>query len=237
MTSARILIVDDDREIARLLTELLERYDYRVEVAHDAAGARRALAAAPVDLLILDVKMPGETGIDLCRQVRATSRIPIIMLTAVSHLVDRVVSLEVGADDYVTKPFEGREIVARIRALLRRTGGNLPADATPQQRLIALRGWTLDLACSELRSDAGILVPLTLAEFDLLQALARRQDVVMSREWLMETTRGSVRPQQSRNVDVLINRLRSKMQLHEGGAPLIETVRQGGYLMRSAPRA
>jgi two-component system OmpR family response regulator len=195
------------------------------------------LAATPFDLLILDVMMPGETGIDLCRKVRATSQIPIIMLTAVSHLVDRVVSLEVGADDYVTKPFEGREIVARIRALLRRSGATLPKDAPPQQRVITFRGWTLDLMRSELRSDAGILVPLTLAEFDLLQALAQRQDVVMSREWLMETTRGSVRPQQSRNVDVLVNRLRGKMQPYQTGPSFIETVRQGGYIMRSAPRA
>jgi two-component system OmpR family response regulator len=232
LAGQQILVVDDDREIARLVTELLERYDYEVEVAHSAEAARRLLKAKPFDLVILDVLMPGETGTELCLQIRNHSAVPIIMLTAVSELTDRVVGLVVGADDYIAKPFEGRELLARIRALLRRFG-HTPAAQGKSERLIAFGEWRLDLSRRELRSAAGVLVPLSNAEFQVLRALAQRPNVVMSREWLAEDALGATHDPASRGIDVLICRLRSKMRPHEDATPLIETLRSGGYALRA----
>lgn len=232
LAGQQILVVDDDREIARLLTELLERYDYQVQVAHSAEAARQLLNARPFDLVILDVLMPGETGTELCLHIRRHSAVPIIMLTAVSELPDRVIGLEVGADDYIAKPFEGRELLARIRALLRRLGQGRPRQ-DKDRPVIAFGEWRLDLGRNELRSAAGVLVPLANAEFQVLRALAQRPNVVMSREWLAEAALGATHDPASRGIDVLISRLRSKMRPHEGSAPLIETLRTGGYALRA----
>ena len=234
MEPPRVLIVDDDKEIARLLAELLERHDYRFDLAHDVAEARRRLAKQSYDLIVLDVMMPGENGLDLCRQIRARSSMPILMLTAMAQLTDRVVGLELGADDYITKPFEGRELLARIRALLRRANGQ-GAGAVPSQAAspLSFGAWRLDVAKAELRYNGRLLVPLTTAEFRILRALAERPNVIMSRDWLGEAAQGSVPNAQSRNVDVAISRLRAKMAPHEQGGPTIETVRSGGYVLRT----
>jgi two-component system OmpR family response regulator len=231
----RILIVDDDREIARLLVELLERHDYEVEAASNAASARGLLRARSFDLVICDVRMPGESGTDLCRQIRNQSTVPIIMLTAVCELTDRVIGLELGADDYITKPFEGRELMARIRAVMRRAG-ETATRPTRTPSILTFGEWRLDLGKSELRRASGALVPLSNAEFNVLSALAQRPNVVMSREWLAEVALGAAHCPGSRNIDVVVSRLRTKVRAHDAGDEPIETVRTGGYALRAPVR-
>lgn len=234
MESARILIVDDDKETARLLGDLLKRHDYSLDLAYDVAAARQQLAEESYDLIVLDVRMPGEDGLDLCRETRARSSIPILMLTAMAQMTDRVVGLELGADDYVTKPFEGRELLARIRALLRRARGQGAMSRTsPRSSPLSFGAWRLDVAKTELRYDDRLLVPLTKVEFQILRAMAERPNVIMTRNWLGEAAQGSVPAAHSRNVDIAISRLRAKMAPYERGRPLIETVRSGGYVIRS----
>jgi two-component system OmpR family response regulator len=227
----RLLVVDDDREIGRLLVQLFERSEYEVDAVLSAEAARARLKIRAYDLVLLDVMMPGETGIVLCRQIRAQSGVPIIMLTAVSELTDRVVGLELGADDYITKPFEGRELLARVRAVLRRSTDGA-TETVKGTASLDFGVWRLDVRRRELRSAAGVMVPLSNAEFRVLRALAQRPNVVMSRDWLAEAALGASYAQDSRGIDVLISRLRSKLHPHEGERETIGTVRAGGYVLR-----
>jgi len=228
----RLLVVDDDREIGRLLVQLFERSEYEVDAVLSAEAAKDRMKIRAYDIVLMDVMMPGESGIALCRQIRAQSGVPIIMLTAVSELTDRVVGLELGADDYVTKPFEGRELLARVRAVLRRSseGSTEPPKRAPS---LDFGIWRLDVRRRELRSAAGVMVPLSDAEFRVLRALAQRPNVVMSRDWLAEAAVGAAYAQDSRGIDVLVSRLRSKLHPHEGEQETIGTVRAGGYVLRA----
>ena len=231
MGNARILLVDDDREIAELVHELLLTSDYDIDIVHSAAAARQKIKLMTYDLFIVDVMMPGGSGLDLCREVRANIPTPIILLTALSSLIDRVLGLELGADDYVTKPFEGRELLARVKALLRRTADvGLLANMRPS--VLSFGDWRLDRARGELRRVTGELVALSAAELNVLGALAERPNITMSRDWLMEVAYGDIFDSRRRNVDVLVSRLRSKMQPHDQTLILIETVRNNGYALR-----
>ncbi|NEQ99950.1 MAG: response regulator [Cyanothece sp. SIO2G6] len=295
---SHILIVDDDREIRDLLSQFLQKHGYQVTAVADGTEMRHQLAhqeQGAYDLVVLDLMLPGEDGLSLCRQLRSTSTIPIVMLTAVGEDVDRIIGLEMGADDYITKPFNPRELVARIKAVLRRNAYaqaavqgspalsdhldlDSPASASPDpnqphpdqpQTLTPLQaisnaatqvvssptqyflfeGWLLDLGKRELRAcqasssslasslaqtsdlvPSGTLVSLTAGEFDLLLAFVEHPQRVLSRDQLLEYTKGYAAVSFDRSIDVQLSRLRRKIEANPKEPQLIKTVRGGGYL-------
>ncbi len=237
-----ILVVDDDREICTLLARFLGGHSYRVSLARDGGEMVRALEASRVDMIILDVMLPGEDGFALCRRVRASSVTPIIMLTAAGDETDRIVGLEMGADDYLCKPFNPRELLARIRAVLRRAGGPGASVSVGEGGAYAggpvfvFEGWRLDLARRELRSPQGVLVQLSAGEFDLLVAFAERPQRVLNRDQLLDITRGRAASPFDRSIDVQVSRLRRKIEPDAVEAALIKTVRGGGYLFATNVR-
>jgi two-component system OmpR family response regulator len=227
-TDAHILIVDDDRGTRDLLREFLERHGLHVSVARDGEEMQSILKSTTIDLLVLDVMLPGRSGLEICRDIRARSRMPIIMLTAVTETVDRVVGLEMGADDYVPKPFDPRELLARVRAVLRRPPME-GASKRSEPRTYRFAGWTLDCARRRLIAPGDVRVELTTAEFNLLQALVRSAQHVLSREQLMDLAGGDGTMSYDRSVDILVSRLRRKMEDDPRAPKLILTVRGGGY--------
>ncbi|BBK38127.1 DNA-binding response regulator [Allostella sp. ATCC 35155] len=228
-TAARILVVDDDGEIRRLLAGFLGRNGFAVATARDAADMEAALAAEMPDLVVLDLVLPGVSGLELCRRIRARSDLPVIMLTARGDDTDRIVGLEVGADDYLPKPFNPRELLARIRAVLRRAGTR-DAAAAGRSRL-AFAGWVLDPRRRELLDPDGAVVDLTAGEYDLLFALVARPHRVLSREFLLEQS-GRLTDPFDRSIDVQVSRLRRKLERGAGEQGLIKTVRGAGYLFQ-----
>jgi len=232
--SPHILVVEDDAEISRLVTRYLRANDCRVSAAGDARDVDRLLDDGRIDLIVLDLMLPGEDGLSLCRRLRARSPVPVIMLTAKGEEIDRIVGLEMGADDYVAKPFNPRELLARIRAVLRRAsaGAVLPADR--RARALAFFGWRVDCALRELRDPQGTRIVLTGAEFDLLQVLCERAGRVLSRDQLLDLTQGRSAGSLERSIDVLISRLRRKIEHDPHDPELIKTVRSGGYLFTPA---
>ncbi len=234
MTSEpHILIVDDNREIRDLVSRLLTREGFRVSAAADGRAMRKALADARIDLVLLDLMLPGEDGLSLCRSIRAESRLPIIMLTAKGDEVDRVIGLEMGADDYLPKPFGSRELVARIRAVLRRSASDTPAPGpAPAEALRRFRfdRWQLDTQSRDLLCDDGITVPLSTGEFDLLLALVERPLRVLSRDQLLDLARGRQAAAFDRSIDTQISRLRKKLERDPAEPRLIKTVWGGGYM-------
>lgn len=227
-TSPHLLIVDDDREIRDLLSRFLAKHGYRVSTAKDAREARRILADARIDLGILDIMMPGEDGLSLCRDLRANSALPLIMLTAMGEETDRIVGLEVGADDYLAKPFNPRELLARIKAVLRRAG---PAVATKEEKNESLQfaGWTLDTAQRRLTAPGGGQVELSTGEYDLLLAFLRHPQRVLNRDQLLDLARGRAAIPFDRSIDVQVMRLRRKIEADPKAPQIIATVRGGGY--------
>jgi len=224
-----ILVVDDHKDIRDLLARYLARHELRVTAAADAAEARRALSHASIDLVVLDIMMPGEDGLSLCRHLRESTRIPVILLTAMAEETDRVVGLEIGADDYVTKPFAPRELLARIKAVLRRTH-SLPPDREPAGRgKLRFERWTLDLDRRELVDEDGVLTPLSTGEFRLLAALVEHPGRVLSRDQLLDLTRGRAAAPFDRSVDNQVSRLRRKLERDPRNPALIKTVWGGGY--------
>ncbi|MGB3418618.1 MAG: response regulator transcription factor [Mesorhizobium sp.] len=219
-----ILIVDDDKGIRDLLQEFFQKRGLRASVAAEGNEMEAVLRRTQVDLIVLDVMLPGKSGLELCRELRARYPTPIIMLTAVNETTDRVVGLEMGADDYVPKPFDPRELLARIRAVLRRNSPQARRD--PQPQVYRFAGWTLDCARRRLTSPADVRVELTAAEFNLLQTLAQSAQRVLSREQLVELSGGD---SYDRSVDILVSRLRRKMEDDPRRPKLILTVRSGGY--------
>ena len=227
--AARVLVVEDEPGIAQMLAASLAESGFSAVTVGSAGEMDRVLARDSVDLVVLDVMLPGEDGISVCRRLRSTSSIPIIMLTALGEEVDRIVGLEVGADDYVTKPFSSRELIARIRALLRRAHG-AATPASDRARPFRFGGFTLDPARRELLDPQGAHVTLTSAEFDLLLAFCERPGKVLSREMLLDLTRcGNAGPIE-RSIDVHVSRIRQKIEADPRDPALIKTVRLGGYL-------
>jgi two-component system OmpR family response regulator len=200
----------------------------QVSVARDGEEMQSILKSTTIDLLVLDVMLPGRSGLEICRDIRARSRMPIIMLTAVTETVDRVVGLEMGADDYVPKPFDPRELLARVRAVLRRPPME-GASKRSEPRTYRFAGWTLDCARRRLIAPGDVRVELTTAEFNLLQALVRSAQHVLSREQLMDLAGGDGTMSYDRSVDILVSRLRRKMEDDPRAPKLILTVRGGGY--------
>ena len=224
-----LLVVDDDREIRDLLARFLAKNGYRVTAARDGTEMAKALAEWRIDLVILDLMLPGEDGLALCRKLRASSALPVLMLTAKGEEVDRIVGLEVGADDYLPKPFNPRELLARIRAILRRVG----AGAAPRTPGAAYRfaGFALDPSARRLTGPDGNEVALTAGEYDLLVALVERAGRVLSRDQILDLTRGRAAGPFDRGVDVQISRLRHKIEANPDAPTLIKTVRGGGYVL------
>jgi two-component system OmpR family response regulator len=226
-----ILVVDDDREIGALLSKFLARHHYRVTVATNGKTMFEALTGATIDLVILDLMLPGEDGLSHCRRLRQESAVPVIMLTAMHSDVDRIVGLEIGADDYLTKPFNSRELLARIRAVLRRTGVQPRGAQAREGAVLGFAGWRLDVSSRQLTSPEKLLVHLTAGEFDLLVALADRAPRVLTRDQLLDIARGRSASAFDRSVDVQISRLRRKIETNAKDPALIRTVRGGGYVL------
>jgi two-component system OmpR family response regulator len=230
-TTPHILVVDDDREIRDLLARFLARHGLRVTSAKDGAEMMAALDSWAIDLVVLDLMMPGEDGLSLTRRLRGRgSTIPIIMLTAMGEETDRIIGLEMGADDYLAKPFNPRELLARIKAVLRRAQS--PGPVAPQDRGNRHRflGWVLNAATRDLTSPDGIVVTLSAGEFDLLLAFIEHPRRVLSRDQLLDLARGRSAVPFDRSVDIQVSRLRRKLGDDANKPELIKTVRGGGYL-------
>jgi two-component system phosphate regulon response regulator OmpR len=228
-----ILVVDDDPRIRQMLTRYFEQEGYRVSVAADGAAMRSQLSARTVDVILLDVVMPGQDGLTIAREVRAKSDVGIIMLTGRDELLDRVVGLEVGADDYITKPFHLREVLARVKSVVRRRNPAPDSALRSEERaedVIRFDGWLLDTTRRRLVSPSGKDVALTTGEFDLLAALAKHPGRVFSRETLMEHTRGHGLQAFDRTIDVQIARLRKKIERNPKSPTIVKSVRAVGYV-------
>ncbi|NEU13526.1 response regulator [Methylobacterium sp. BTF04] len=228
-TTPHILVVEDDREISALVARYLRANECRVSLAGDGRAMDRALADSRVDLVVLDLMLPGEDGLSLCRRLRATSSVPILMLTAKTEEIDRIIGLEIGADDYLGKPFNPRELLARIRAILRR-GTTSEGEAEEGVRRLAFLGWTLDVSLRQLLSPEAARIAITGAEFDLLHALCLRPGRVLSRDQLLDLTQGRAAGPFERSIDVLISRIRQKIERDPRSPEIIRTIRSGGYL-------
>ena len=226
-SDALIVLVEDDDDIRRLVRNLLSQEGYAVEVAESGAALEQILSRKRPDLVILDLMLPGEDGLSICRKLRGRGGMPILMLTAKVDPVDRVVGLEMGADDYVTKPFNPRELLARIRAILRRSRGTVEPEAN---RRYAFEGLVIDLDARLLATEAGEQITLTSAEFELLACFIERPRRVLSRDQLIDWTRGRTADPFDRTIDMTMSRLRKKIETAVPGLNLISTVRNSGYL-------
>lgn len=222
-----ILVVDDDASIRDAIADFLGMHGYSVRAAENAAACDRALAAAPADLIVLDVMMPGEDGLSMCRRL-GTGGTPILMLSALDAVTDRIVGLEVGAWDYMTKPFEPRELLARVRALLRRPAADRPEPQERSIEALTFAGWWFDIEQRRLRDPSGQALLLTEGEHALLAAFVRRPGRILSRDALLDLARGVDAASYDRAIDIAISRLRRKLA-EADPVPLIETVRGVGY--------
>jgi two-component system OmpR family response regulator len=230
-TSQHILVVDDNKEIQDLVSRFLSKDGYRVSTAGDGREMKKIMSDARIDLILLDLMLPGDDGLTLCRDIRAESNIPIIMLTAKGEEIDRVIGLEMGADDYVPKPFGTRELLARIKAVLRRyndVGSPTAAPDTPSNYLFD--EWKLDTSKRELLSKDEVVVPLSTGEFTLLMALVERPQRVLNRDQLLDIARGRASVAFDRSIDTQVSRLRRKIELDPKHPELIKTVWGGGYV-------
>lgn len=229
-----LLIVDDDADIRQLLGDYLRENGYRVTAAADGKGMRTALAAGMPDLIVLDVMLPGEDGISLCRAVRAKSEVPIIMLTARGDDTDRIVGLEVGADDYVPKPFNPRELLARVKSVLRRANSLPPNLRREEARWFKFAGWSLDTMTRNLTAPDGLVVPLSSTEFKLLRVLLDHPGRVLTRDQLIELMLSRDAGPFDRALDVQVSRLRQRLRDDAKDPAVIKTVRGQGYVLAAA---
>lgn len=227
---AHVLVVEDDGEMRTLIAKFLRQNGYRVTGARDGREMWETLSNAPIDLILLDVMLPGQSGLDLTRALRAKTQVPIIMVTARGDETDRVLGLELGADDYIPKPFSRPELLARIRAVLRRAQGNEQrASGLVADRLL-FAGWALDTRRRELMAPDGVAVDLSGGEYDLLLAFCEHAQRVLSRDQLLDLARNRVSDALDRTVDVMVSRLRRKMEPTEDSPIIIKTIRGAGYM-------
>ncbi|MBP8281524.1 MULTISPECIES: response regulator [Aeromonas] len=228
--SPHILVVDDHSEIRDLLKRFLEQHGMRVSCARDGKEMKRLLDEREFDLLVLDLMMPGEDGLTLCRELRVKSRLPIIMLTAMGEETDRIIGLEMGADDYLAKPFNPRELLARIKAVMRRTQAEIQPVPEALTRDLRFDRWLLDINRRELVDEEGVGMSLSTAEFDLLKVFLERPQRVLSRDQLLDLARGREAVAFDRAIDTLVSRLRRKLERDPKNPELIKTIWGGGYL-------
>ena len=225
-----ILVVDDDTEIRSLLRDYLQKQGYRVTAVADGRGLRAAVDTSRPDLIILDLMLPGEDGLTLCRELRARSEVPVIMLTARGEETDRIVGLELGADDYVAKPFSPRELLARIKSVLRRTR-SLPDNLKNEESgVFRFAGWTLDAATRNLTSPAGVVVALSGTDFRLLKIFVDHPNRVLTRDQLVELMLARDAGPYDRAIDVQVSRLRQRLGEDAKEPAIIKTVRGQGYV-------
>ena len=226
-----ILVVDDDAETRALLQEYFGKNGFRVSAAPDGKGMRAAMSAASPDVVVLDLMLPGEDGLSLCRDLRARGDVPVIMLTARGEETDRIVGLELGADDYVPKPFNPRELLARVKSVLRRAR-SLPENLEPEKAsAFRFAGWTLDVATRNLTAPDGVVVPLSGTEFGLLRALLAHPNRVLSREQLLDLMLSREAGPFDRAIDVQVSRLRQRLRDDAREPEIIKTVRGQGYVL------
>jgi len=233
-STPHLLVVDDDRQIRDLLSRFLKKNGYRVDTAANGKEMRAALVAAHIDLIVLDRVMPGEDGLNLCQDLRRDSRVPIILLTLLGSDTDRIVGLEMGADDYVVKPFNPQELLARIKAVLRRANDVPVTSKFGRTRMLTFAGWELDRFARELISPDHVRISLTDGEFDLLLALAEHPQLILTREQLLDFTRGRSAVAFDRSIDMQITRLRRKIEANPEEPELIKTIRNKGYMFSPA---
>ncbi|MGY4532766.1 two-component system OmpR family response regulator [Pseudomonas sp. TE3786] len=228
--TTRALIVDDNIELRELLSGYLTRFNIASEAVGDGNGMRKAMAASRFDVIILDLMLPGEDGLELCRELRSSSDIPILMLTARCEPTDRIIGLELGADDYMAKPFEPRELVARIQSILRRVRDDRDVQRPDERSSIRFDDWQLNGVLRQLQAPDGLVVPLSNAEFRLLWVFLERPRRVLNREQLLDAARGRSIEAFDRSIDLLVSRLRQKLGDDPKSPRLIKTVRGEGYL-------
>jgi two-component system, OmpR family, response regulator len=230
-TSAHILIVDDDRDISTLLAEYLEKNGFKTFTAGDGKAMWKVLNETRIDLIVLDLSLPGEDGLTLCRNLRTHSTLPVIMLTARGEPLDRILGLEMGADDYLPKPFEPRELFARIRSVLRRTQALPPNMHASEPQQMHFAGWTMDYTARHLINPEGVVVALSGAEFRLLKIFLDHANRVLSRDQLLNLTQGRDADPFDRSIDLQISRLRQKLGEDARSPQIIKTVRNEGYVL------
>ena len=228
--SPHILVVDDHSEIRDLLKRFLEQHGMRVSCARDGKEMKRLLDEREFDLLVLDLMMPGEDGLTLCRELRVKSRLPIIMLTGLGEETDRIIGLDMGADVYLAKPFNPRELLARIKAVMRRTQAEIQPVPETLTRDLRFDRWLLDINRRELVDEEGVGMSLSTAEFDLLKVFLERPQRVLSRDQLLDLARGREAVAFDRAIDTLVSRLRRKLERDPKNPELIKTIWGGGYL-------
>jgi len=232
-----LLIVDDDKEIRNLLSDYLEQADYRVTAVGDGKAMRRVLETNRIDLVILDLMLPGEDGLTLCRELRSKTNLPVLMLTARSDEVDRIIGLEMGADDYLAKPFNPRELLARIKSVVRRAQALPPNMETDKVHTLRFAGWTLDVTTRNITAEDGLVVPLSGAEYRLLRVFLDHPQKVLAREQLLELANGREAILFDRSIDVLVGRLRKRLRDDSREPTLIKTVRGEGYVLAASVKS
>jgi len=229
-----ILVVDDDHEIRELLTDYLRDAGFHVSEAANGREMWRVVNKEPVNLIVLDLMLPGEDGLSLCREVRAQGDLPIIMLTAKGTLVDRIIGLEVGADDYLPKPFDPRELLARIKVILRRARNDRNKAAVADEfSYINFEGWRLDTHARQMFSPEGVVVSLGSSDYMVLRALLEHPNRPLSRDFLVEHVYGKESHAMDRSIDVCISRLRHHIEVDTRNPTIIRTVRNAGYMLAS----
>jgi two-component system, OmpR family, response regulator len=234
--AAHVVVVDDHGDIRDLVRQYLEQHSYRVSVAADGASLKRVLERDAADLVILDVMMPGEDGLSLCRQLRAAAQTPIIFLTAMSDDTDRIIGLELGADDYLVKPFNPRELLARIRAVLRRATTPPILRAVQPMKTVRVGHWRVNMGRQEIAGADGVGIPLSTAEFRLLKAFIERPGMILSREQLLDLTVGRTADNFDRSIDNQVSRLRKKVEDNPKNPTIIKTHWGGGYSLAAEVR-
>lgn len=229
-----VLVVDDDPQIRLLVARLLRANGYRVVTAGDGMEMTSVLASSPVDLIVLDIMLPGTSGFELCKNLRENSAVPVIMLTARGQEEDRIAGLDFGADDYLAKPFSPRELVARINAVMRRVRSDGATRGITAARAYRFAGWTLDVARRELVDPQGAVVDLSTGEFEMLRAFVEAPGRVLGRDLLLDLAKNRVATGFDRVVDVQISRLRKKIERDDKDEPMIRTIRGTGYMFMPA---
>lgn len=227
--TAHIVVVDDHGDIRDLVQQYLEQQGYKVSAVDGGASLRRLLGKQTADLIVLDVMMPGEDGLSVCRHLRATSGIPIIFLTALADDTDRIIGLELGADDYLVKPFNPRELLARVRAVLRRSGNTPSHLSAASTKSVRVGPWRVNLGRQEISGEDGIGIPLSSAEFRLLKVFIERPGLILSREQLLDLTVGRTAEIFDRSIDNQVSRLRKKIEDNPKSPIIIKTHWGGGY--------
>jgi two-component system, OmpR family, response regulator len=231
MTEIHLLVVDDDTELRQLLGDYLRKNGYCVSLAADGGAMQKILAEQPIDLIVLDLMLPGEDGLVLCRNLRVYSNIPVIMLTARGDETDRIIGLEMGADDYLPKPFNPRELLARIKSVLRRVHALPDTQETSGGRYIHFAHWQLDTVTRNLHAKDGLVVALSGAEYRLLKVFLEHANRILSREQLLDLTLGKDADPFDRSIDVQISRLRHRLGDNAKEPTIIKTIRSEGYIL------